>query len=377
MDSLTVIPADTKVEEEKKTGILPSLLESEAVSPVLDTILLPMLSANTTAILSCCSSSFYRRTLTAHCWENKLLQLGCNPDTLSLLIRAKVIHNYKNMYAQIRRLPPIHVTQLAPWELCCLSGEQHAIEWAKTEGHMTAHSRGINHWTALHYAAFVNIPAFFIYAINTMAISPDARTQLQETPLLLAAKANSLAVVQCAIENLALPTNVRGQYGASLIHYAAWGGALETLAWLLETHHLPAETRDDDQSTLLHYAAWGGSLRTIRYCHDQQSFQCDEKDTNLMNALHYAAWGGQYDAVCLVRYLAHQNRRALRVTAKDITGDNVFWFSDHSPNPQKTREALELDMPSLSRLMNNHKQLSRRERRRIKRAAEQSAFQLR
>lgn len=322
-------------------------LDGPILGPVFAPIILPLLDAETAAQFSNCSSTLYHQVKKASCWKDKLFALGCSKIEIEKLIENKVITNYKILYANILKIPANDIPLLKAWELCCLSSEFNAIQWAMAHENLTKDTRNDKNWDALRYAIITDSVDLVMYFLKEFNLSRNLKNNFNEKIIHLAAFYNSMAVLIHLHKVLRVSPYSVARYDANILQYAAWGGAIDALNYLRHSLNISIHKTDHDGSTLFHYAAWSGSIKMILFALDELQFSLGEADPNGMNALQFAAWSGSYDAICLIRYLADKQDLPLTPLTRDHFNDDAHWYASRSPNPDQAEEALELPMVDL------------------------------
>ena len=114
------------------------------------------------------------------------------------------------------------------------------------------------------------------------------------TPLHIAAKSESLAVVKYMIEEKMCDVESRDQNGNSILHYAAGSGRLDIL---IDNRNCDPMDKSVHCRIPLHNACESGNLDVVKYLIDDLKVDSSHRDGIGMTPLHYAATGGQLAVV--------------------------------------------------------------------------------
>lgn len=215
--------------------------------------------------------------------ENKRLKESLAQRENDILILEDT--SKKQTTAAVLDLRDVRKKQFQLWD-AAESGDLPAISNLLSEAVVDVNGRGIDQWTALHYAACHDHPQV-AQALLSRGAFVNARTRERLTPLHIACRQGHGQCVTILLDAGADP-NLTDQSGNGCIHAAAEGGHIQVVRTLL-AHGVGINVPNASGSFPVHSAPIGHPIRVLlssgawKESNDDKTLKPDERTQSMVN----------------------------------------------------------------------------------------------
>lgn len=173
---------------------------------------------------------FYNETKSAYHWKNRLISLGLNEALLKKFILLNLTQDYRQLYRTLFEFADTKVKDIISlWELCCLSGELKAIQ----------------------------------YAEQYEKLNKETINKYGENGLHLAAMSGSFDAVKYMIEVLEIPAASVDYDNFNSLHYTALNSSYEAVKYLLNAGIDPYARDNNDRDAFWYAEKSSNSKKTM------------------------------------------------------------------------------------------------------------------
>ena len=158
--------------------------------------------------------------------------------------------------------------------------------------------------TPLHFAARGGNLAVVKYLSAHRIIDCEVKGNYERTPLHTACMHGQKEVVKYLLETAGANSECRDrEYGLTPVDLAAKYNSLDLLQYMIEDQHCRVTYADKNKNTTLHHAAFGGKLENVEFLIDKGYLKPNCKGWKGKTPLHSACRGGKYS---IVSHLIHK-----------------------------------------------------------------------
>lgn len=190
----------------------------------------------------------------SYLYYKKIIKLGVKKKYLSSI--SPHIEDMRSLYHTIELIPRKERSDLTAWALSCLSGEEHAIRYAKEHLHLHSDRQDNNLRTPLHFLCLTPTTQKLINGMQLLNIQPRHLKKMDDKErnmmhyCALSGNPETLSYAILLHFNL----EETDKYGADARHYAALSGSRKQIKFTLFTHRLDAHKTDLFKNASVQYA---------------------------------------------------------------------------------------------------------------------------
>jgi ankyrin repeat protein len=323
------------------------------IPSVLFQVISTLLTADEAALFSSTSRAHRKEISKAISWKDKIVALGYKKDLLPKKADSTdaddakvIIKNYQKLYSVLRTNKKISFAKItSPWELCCLSGEIAAIEYAILHLGITPQMQSASGLTILHYVAWSGSAEAIEHVLQIEGIDPLAEDNNGRTALHFAALSGSVEAIERILQIPEVYPLVQDDHGCTVLHFAALSGSVKAIDCALQIEGINPQALDNKGRSVVHFAAWSGIIEAVKLSIEKYGRFPILRDYQTCT-LYYAAASNSSETI---KYLLDTNMRIYDKCGRKEMSLDIPILLLHAAAACGSKKALEIALENLKK----------------------------